>query len=65
MMSRVAVVDTVLPLGGGEDGKSPVFVKAGTRVYNYVYSLHRAKDRWGSNAEEFRPERWDGLKGHE
>jgi hypothetical protein len=35
---RTAVRDTTLPVGGGPDGKSPIFVKAGTQV-NYQVSL--------------------------
>lgn len=62
--SRMAVVDTVLPLGGGEDGKSPIFVKNGKMVHWSLYVMHRRKDIYGEDAEEFRPERWlDGEEG--
>ncbi|THC87040.1 hypothetical protein EYZ11_013514 [Aspergillus tanneri] len=44
---REAVRDTILPLGGGKDGLSPVFVP---------------KDFYGLDAEEFRPERWEDGK---
>ena len=57
--ARVAVVDTVLPLGGGADGKSPVFVKAGTTVTWSPYSLHRREEDWGADVREFKPERWE------
>lgn len=60
--SRTAVVDTVLPLGGGPDGKSPIFVKAGTQVFYYVWIMHRRKDIYGEDADEFRPERWEQLR---
>lgn len=56
--SRGAMKDTVLPLGGGEDGKSPVFVPKGGLVQWSVYALHRRKDFYGEDAEEFKPERW-------
>ncbi|KAL9606638.1 MAG: hypothetical protein Q9179_000224 [Wetmoreana sp. 5 TL-2023] len=56
--NRQAVTDTVIPLGGGEDGKSPVFVPKGTIVDYMVYAMHRRKDLFGEDAEEFRPERW-------
>jgi cytochrome P450 len=39
--SREAVCDTILPLGGGMDGQSPMFVKKGTHVYYSAYSMHR------------------------
>lgn len=55
---RQAEVDTVLPVGGGEDGKSPVFVQKGQIVHWSLYTMHRRKDLYGEDAEEFKPERW-------
>lgn len=63
---RQAEVDTVLPVGGGEDEKSPVFVKKGQLVHWSLYSMHRRKDLYGEDAEDFKPERWldeGGKKG--
>ncbi|KAL3417134.1 Major facilitator superfamily domain-containing protein 10 [Phlyctema vagabunda] len=60
--SRVAVVDTVLPLGGGPDGKAPLFVKAGQQVVYPTWAMHRRKDLFGEDAEEFRPERWETYR---
>ena len=63
---RLAQVDTVLPLGGGEDGSSPLFVRKGTIITWNMYTMHRRKDLFGEDAEEFKPERWldqDGQKG--
>lgn len=59
---KTAVRDTVLPLGGGSDGKSPVIVPQGTTVGYLVHGVHRRKDLWGDNANEFSPERWEGVK---
>ena len=56
--NRTAQVDTVLPLGGGEDGKSPVLVKKGQMALWSIHIMHRRKDIYGEDAEEFRPERW-------
>ncbi|KAL8643808.1 MAG: hypothetical protein Q9226_008108 [Calogaya cf. arnoldii] len=56
--SRVAVRDTVLPTGGGEDGKSPVAVRKGTVLNLCVYATQRRADIWGDDVLEFRPERW-------
>ncbi|KAK5133601.1 hypothetical protein LTR08_007549 [Meristemomyces frigidus] len=63
--SRQAQVDTTLPLGGGPDGSAPIFIKKGTGVAWSVYGMHRRKDYYGEDAEEFRPERWldDPLTG--
>ena len=55
---RQAEVDTVLPVGGGEDGTSPVFVQKGQVVHWSLYTMHRRKDLYGEDAESFIPERW-------
>lgn len=62
--SRAAVRTTVLPVGGGRDGKSPILVRQGEAVGYCVYAMHRRKDIYGQDASEFRPERWedDALK---
>ncbi|KAH6665124.1 cytochrome P450 [Halenospora varia] len=59
---RIAVRDTFLPLGGGADGKSPVFVKKGQSVLYQPYVMQRRKDLYGADANEFRPERWETLR---
>ncbi|KAI4234923.1 MAG: hypothetical protein L6R40_006591 [Gallowayella cf. fulva] len=60
--SRVATKDVILPTGGGEDGRSPVFVSAGTLVIFHFVALHKRKDLWGEDADDFRPERWEDEK---
>ncbi|KAF4632102.1 hypothetical protein G7Y89_g6032 [Cudoniella acicularis] len=60
--SRIAVRDTILPTGGGPDGKSPVFVKAGQSVLYQVYVMQRRRDLYGEDANEFKPERWESLR---
>lgn len=60
--SRMAVVDTVLPLGGGPDGKSPLLVPKGQNVSYSLYTMHRRKDYFGDDADEFRPERWETIR---
>ncbi|KAE8131080.1 cytochrome P450 [Aspergillus pseudotamarii] len=60
--SRTANEDTFLPVGGGPDGKSPVFVAKGQRVAYDVYVMHRRQDIFGPDAEEFRPERWETIR---
>ena len=39
-----------------------VFVRKNQHVNYTVYALHRMKDLWGSDAEEFKPKRWIGRK---
>lgn len=62
--SRKANKDTVLPRGGGPDGKQPVLVPAGQAVRWSLMSMQRRTDIYGPDADEFRPERWedDGLR---
>ena len=60
--ARKALVNTVLPVGGGADGKSPVAVKAGTTVAYNTYLLHRRSSLWGSDSWSFNPQRWSGRK---
>jgi len=56
--NRSARKDTTLPRGGGPDGKSPVFIKKGTRAFLATYAVHRDPSIWGSDANDFKPERW-------
>ncbi|EHK97188.1 putative Cytochrome 52A11 [Glarea lozoyensis 74030] len=60
--TRMAVRDTTLPVGGGDDGKSPIAVRKGETVNICVYAMQRRTDLWGEDALEFRPERWEGRK---
>ncbi|KAI3403001.2 hypothetical protein KGF56_004254 [Candida oxycetoniae] len=60
---RTATRDTTLPIGGGKDGLSPVFVGKGTTVAYSPYVLHRMVKYYGKDAQVFRPERWETLKG--
>ncbi|ORY17853.1 cytochrome P450 alkane hydroxylase-like protein [Clohesyomyces aquaticus] len=60
--SRYAIRDTILPLGGGPSGTSPLFIPRGTLIGYSVYSMHRRTDFFGPDALEFRPERWESLR---
>ncbi|KAF2232721.1 cytochrome P450 [Viridothelium virens] len=56
---RTARRDTTLPRGGGPDGRAPVFVPRGVTVCSLTYHIHHDKDIWGTDADEFLPERWE------
>ena len=60
--SRVAREDTTLPRGGGRNGDLPLFIPKGEIVGWSLYTMHRRKDIFGEDAEDFRPERWLDAK---
>ncbi|KAJ6024746.1 cytochrome P450 alkane hydroxylase [Penicillium herquei] len=57
--SRAAAKTTTLPSGRGPDGKAPVLVRKGEAVGYCVYAMHRQKEFYGQDADDFRPERWE------
>jgi cytochrome P450 len=61
--ARFANKPTTIPHGGGPDGKSPIYIAQGEAVAYNVFVLHRRKDIYGPDAEEFRPERWEPKEG--
>lgn len=63
--SRSALKTTGLPVGGGPDGKSPILIKKGLTVGYSPYVMHRQKKLYGSDANLFRPERWDPNEENE
>ena len=56
---RQATKATVLPVGGGPDSSSPILVRKGEAVSYSVYAMHRRKDLYGEDADQFRPDRWE------
>lgn len=54
--------ETYLPVGGGPDGKSPIFVPKGAEAMYNAHTLHRNLEVYGPEADEYRPERWEKLK---
>ncbi|KAA8906000.1 putative cytochrome P450 family protein [Sphaerosporella brunnea] len=59
--NRIALRNTILPVGGGPDQSSPIFVAKGAMVSYSLFSMHRRKDIWGEDAQVFSPDRW--LRG--
>ena len=59
---RLCLMDCVLPSGGGPAGTKPIFVPRGTQVSVNFGAMQRDKDIWGDDADDFRPERWEGMK---
>ncbi|KAM0800708.1 cytochrome P450 [Usnea florida] len=59
---RVCLATTVLPTGGGLDGKSPLLIRKGDIVELNIRAMQRDKSFWGPDAEEFRPERWTSVR---
>ena len=61
-MARDALIDTVLPTGGGFNGDKPIFAPAGTRVVGDFYTLHRKESVYGPNTHIFDPDRWENIQ---
>ncbi|KAL2810745.1 cytochrome P450 [Aspergillus granulosus] len=59
---RSCLRDTTLPLGGGPDGKSPIYVRKGDMVQVTKTVLQRDPEYWGDDADEFKPQRWLDAK---
>lgn len=62
ILARDALVDTILPTGGGPQGKRPIFAPVGTRILVDFYTLHRDKAVFGPEPESFNPDRWDLIQ---
>lgn len=55
--NRTATKTTILPRGGGPDGTAPILVRRGELVVFSQYVNSRRKNIYGSDADDFRPER--------
>ena len=51
--SRAALKTTIVPVGGGSDGQSPVMIRKGEAVGYCVYAMHRRKDLYGDDAMQY------------
>lgn len=58
----MALKDSMLPLGGGKDGLSPIYVRKGDVVQVNKVVMFRDKSFWGEDVDEFKPDRWEGLR---
>ncbi|KAF2015191.1 cytochrome P450 [Aaosphaeria arxii CBS 175.79] len=54
--------DVILPCGGGSTGSERLFVKKGDIIESDYRAMMRDPDLWGTNAEEFFPERWEVIR---
>ncbi|RMZ87324.1 hypothetical protein DV736_g5439, partial [Chaetothyriales sp. CBS 134916] len=54
---RITTGHTTIPIRGGPNGQSPVFVPRGSLVIWYVYCLQRRDALW-ERPDDFIPERW-------
>jgi hypothetical protein len=55
-------IRTTLPVGGGPDGTSPVFIPKVQEIGYSVYVMQRREDIWGPDAAIFNPDRWADKK---
>jgi len=59
---RNVLADSILPTGGGPDGKSPLLVRKGDYISFNLYCLHQNEEYWGPDVAVFRPDRWENLR---
>ncbi|KAL9113577.1 MAG: hypothetical protein Q9227_002315 [Pyrenula ochraceoflavens] len=62
LLARDALVDTILPTGGGPNGEKPIFAPAGTRIVGDFWTLHRDESVYGLHPEKFIPDRWNYIQ---
>ncbi|KAL1680385.1 cytochrome P450 [Schizophyllum commune] len=60
--TRESVKETVWP--SPDPNLPPIYIPAGTETPYSVFMMHRRKDLWGSDAEEFDPDRWLDERVH-
>lgn len=58
---RLCSETTTLPAGGGESGEEPILVPKGTLICISTFACQRSSNYYGSDAMEFRPERWQEV----
>ncbi|KAM0129663.1 hypothetical protein ACHAP3_007692 [Botrytis cinerea] len=61
IMNHIALRDTILPRGGGANGKAPIFAPKGTTIYTNQYTLDRDETVFGNGVEIFNPGRWNSF----
>ncbi|KAF1976397.1 cytochrome P450 [Bimuria novae-zelandiae CBS 107.79] len=59
---RQCVASTVLPSGGGPDGRSPLYIEKGDVVELQYRQMGRDKTFWGEDANLFKPDRWESIR---
>ena len=60
--TRICLDDTILPLSGGPNGQSPIYISRDTVIASNLWAMHRDRELWGEDAENFKPERWSDAK---
>ncbi|KUJ14336.1 putative cytochrome P450 oxidoreductase [Mollisia scopiformis] len=60
--ARIANTSTTLPVGGGSDGNSPVYIHKGQKIVFSSFAIHRSEEVYGSDALVFKPERWENVE---
>jgi cytochrome P450 len=58
----VATKTTTIPKSGGLDGLHLLLIRKGVGVGFSLYYIHQEKSRYGDDANEFRPKRWEGSE---
>ncbi|KAH7089926.1 cytochrome P450 [Paraphoma chrysanthemicola] len=59
---RQCLETTILPFGGGLDGKEPLYVEKGDNLEFNYRAMMRDESFWGGEADRFVPERWEHVR---
>ncbi|KAF2709973.1 cytochrome P450 [Pleomassaria siparia CBS 279.74] len=59
---RQCLESTILPFGGGPNGKEPLYVPKGAIMEINYRAMCRDPTFWGSDAHLFKPERWEHVR---
>ena len=47
------------------EGEKPIFISKGTVAVIHLYALHRNRSVFDDDADDFNPDRWDGIHPRE
>jgi cytochrome P450 len=59
---RQCLETTILPHGGGLEGKQPLYIEKGDNMEINYRSMMRDALYWGKDVNEFVPERWEHMR---
>jgi cytochrome P450 len=62
LTQRMCLEPTILPFGGGLEGKDPLYIPKGSLVELNYRAMCRDASFWGPDVDSFVPERWEHIR---